>query len=409
MLGIWPENRQQAQLLRFLRDDGPCSRAELGDAVRLPRARVAAELGRLVQLGLVEAAGLALSRGGRRSSVVRIAQATRFLSVNIGAASLDVAITDGQLQVLARTAEATDLRRGPTAVIGQALEIANKLRSGCGGARFAGAGIGVPGPVSFRDGVPVNPPFMPRWHRFPVREMFSTELGCAAVIDNDVNVMALGEMHGGVARSFANFLFVKLGAGIGCGIVARGEVYRGSIGCAGDIGHTNVDDQGPLCVCGNLGCLEAFFSGAALTRDAIAAARSGDSGPLAARLAMAGTLTPLDVARAAATGDPVASGMIRDGARRVGQVLSGLVSFFNPGLMVIGGGLAGLGNALLAEIRGVVYRTSPPLATRDMRVVLSELAEQSGLIGAARLISDHVFAAAPVPRYALREQVDEQR
>ncbi|MDG4772304.1 ROK family transcriptional regulator [Solwaraspora sp. WMMD792] len=393
VLGVWPENTHQAQILRLLRD-GPCSRAELGDAVGLSRSKVATELDRMIDRGLVETAGPAASRGGRPSSIVRIAAATRFLSIDIGASTLDVALTDGELQVVARLTERTELRQGPTAVIAQALELVTKLAADSGTTRFTGAGIGVPGPVSFHEGVPVSPPFMPGWHRFPVREMFSTELGCPVLVDNDVNIMALGEKHAGIARSFDDFLFVKIGAGIGAGIVVGGDVYRGANGCAGDIGHTAVDENGPQCLCGNVGCLEAYFGGAALTRDAVAAARAGRSDQLAEQLARIGTLTALDVTRAAAAGDPVAVGMVRDGGRRVGQVLARLVSFFNPGMVVIGGGLAGMGHALLAEIRGVVYRSSLPLATGDMPIVLSELGDQTGLIGATRMISDHVFTAS---------------
>ncbi|MFY1651457.1 ROK family transcriptional regulator [Solwaraspora sp. WMMB762] len=393
VLGVWPENTHQAQILRLLRD-GPCSRAELGEAVGLSRSKVATELDRMIDRGLVETAGPAASRGGRPSSIVRIAAATRFLSIDIGASTLDVALTDGELQVVARMTERTELRQGPTTVIAQALELVTKLAADSGTTRFTGAGIGVPGPVSFHEGVPVSPPFMPGWHRFPVREMFSTELGCPVLVDNDVNIMALGEKHAGIARSFDDFLFVKIGAGIGAGIVVDGDVYRGANGCAGDIGHTAVDENGPQCLCGNVGCLEAYFGGAALTRDAVAAARAGRSDQLAEQLARIGTLTALDVTRAAAAGDPVAVGMVRDGGRRVGQVLARLVSFFNPGMVVIGGGLAGMGHALLAEIRGVVYRSSLPLATGDMPIVLSELGDQTGLIGATRMISDHVFTAS---------------
>ena len=110
---------------------------------------------------------------------------------------------------------------------------------------FVGAGAGVPGPVSFREGVPVSPPIMPGWNHFPVRETLAAELGCPVLVDNDVNIMALGEKHAGLARSVDDFLFVKIGTGIGCGIVVAGEVYRGVSGSAGDIGHIRVDDNGP--------------------------------------------------------------------------------------------------------------------------------------------------------------------
>ncbi len=392
MTVVRPENSQQARLLRLLRDSGPRSRAQLGDAVELSRSRLAVELERLEGLGLVETAGPAASRGGRRSSIVRIARSTRFLGVDIGATSIDVAVTDGELRVLSHEAEPIDIRQGPEVVLRRTLELVGKLRAGDVSPGFVGAGAGVPGPVSFREGVPVSPPIMPGWNRFPVRETLAAELGCPVLVDNDVNIMAMGEKHAGIAKSVDDFLFVKIGTGIGCGIVVGGEVYRGVSGSAGDIGHIRVDDDGPICMCGNTGCLEAFFGGAALSRDALGAARSKRSEELARRLADVGTLTAADVADAAAAGDPVAVGMIRDGGRWVGQVLAGLVSFFNPGLVVIGGGVAGIGHILLAEIRGVVYRRSLPLATGNMPIALSELGGEAGVIGAARLISDHVFA-----------------
>ena len=393
MAVVRPENAQQARLLRMLRDDGPRSRAELGDAVELSRSRLAVELERLDGLGLVETAGLAASRGGRRSSIVRIARHTRFLGIDVGATSIDVAVTDGELRVISHLAEPIDIRQGPEVVLGRALELVGKLRAGDVSPGFVGAGAGVPGPVSFREGVPVSPPIMPGWNHFPVRETLAAELGCPVQVDNDVNIMALGEKHSGLARSVDDFLFVKIGTGIGCGIVVGCEVYRGVSGSAGDIGHIRVADDGPICMCGNTGCLEAFFGGAALARDALVAARSGRSEELARQLARGGTLTAVDVANAAAAGDPVAVSMVRDGGRRVGQVLAGLVSFFNPGLVVIGGGVAGIGHALLAEIRSVVYRRSLPLATGNMPIVLSELDGAAGVVGAARLVSDHVFSS----------------
>ena len=392
MAVIRPDNAQQARLLRMLRDDGSRSRIELGYATQLSRSRLAAELERLGELQWVETAGLAASTGGRPSSIVRIARHTRFLGIDIGASSVDVAVTDGELRVLSHVSEPMDVRRGPEAVIGRALELIGKLRGDDIAPGLVGAGVGVPGPVSFAKGVPVSPPLMPGWDHFPVRETFSAELGCPVLVDNDVNVMALGEKHAGTAKWVDDFLFVKIGTGIGCGIVLGGEVYRGVSGSAGDIGHIRVDDNGPLCQCGKAGCLEAFFGGAALARDALDAARSQRSEELARLLERTGTLTAADVAAAAAAGDPVAVDMVCEGGRRVGQVLAGLVRFFNPGMVVIGGGVAGIGQVLLAEIRSVVYRRALPLATGNMPIVLSELAGQAGVIGAARLTSDHVFS-----------------
>ncbi|MEH0933089.1 ROK family protein [Micromonospora sp. CPCC 205558] len=382
------------RLLRLLRDEGAVSRAELGDRLQMPRPRMLAELDRLVAMGYVAEAGLAASRGGRRSTLVELNPKLRFAAVDLGASSMDVEVVNGRLEPVAHYAEAADIRNGPKVTLQRVNELLHKARVDGAYERLDAVGIGVPGPVSFRDGVPVSPPIMPGWDRFPVRELLSREHGCPAVVDNDVNIMAIGERHGGVAHSVDDFLFVKIGTGIGCGIYLTGEVYRGTDGCAGDIGHIQVDSHGPMCSCGNIGCLEALFSGAALAKDAAAAARSGTSPALAERLALRGVVTALDVAEGAVEGDVTCIQLIRDGGRRVGGVLAGLVSFTNPSMIVIGGGLAQLGHILLAEIRSVVYRRSLPLATGNLPVVLSELGGRAGVTGAAVLASDVAFGEA---------------
>ncbi|WP_189035844.1 ROK family transcriptional regulator [Streptomyces daqingensis] len=389
-----PANPHQARLLRLLRDGGPNSRAELGDQVDLSRSKLAVEIDRLLETGLVVADGLAASRGGRRSHNVRLTPQLRFLGVDIGATSVDVAVTNPELEILGHLNQPMDVREGPVAVFDQVLAMVAKLRDSGVAEGFDGAGIGVPGPVRFPEGVPVAPPIMPGWDGFPVREALSQELGCPVMVDNDVNLIAMGEMQAGVARSVRDFFCVKIGTGIGCGVVAGGEVHRGTTGSAGDIGHIQVEPEGRPCPCGNRGCLEAYFGGSALARDAENAAREGLSAELAARLESAGRLTAEDVAAAASAGDGTSLDLIRDGGARVGQVIAGLVSFFNPGLVVIGGGVTGLGHTLLASIRTQVYRQSLPLATGNLPIVLGELGPAAGVTGAARLISDHLFSPA---------------
>jgi glucokinase-like ROK family protein len=381
------------RLLCLLRDRGPLSRAELAARLGEPRARVLGEIAALVSGGLVREAGPAASRGGRRSTLVELHADLRFAAIDLGASSIDVEITDGRLEPLAAYAEAADIRSGPKVVLHRVSEILAKLQAEGSYQRLRAIGIGVPGPVSFRDGVPVSPPIMPGWDRYPVRDLLGREYGCPVVVDNDVNIMAIGERHGGVARSLANLLFIKLGTGIGCGIYLGGEVYRGTDGCAGDIGHMQIDENGQECACGNTGCLEAVFSGTALARDAAAAARSGASLALAQRLAEKGAVDARDVADGAAAGDATCTRLIRDGGHQLGIVLAGLVSFANPSMIVIGGGLAGLGHVLLAEIRSVVYRRSLPLATGNLPIVLSELGARAGVVGAAVLASDLAYGS----------------
>lgn len=382
----------QARLLAQLRDEGALSKAQLADRLEVSRTTVAAEVARLVELGLAQEVGPAASRGGRRSTLVDLAEDIRFVGISIGATGISVGVTDGRLSVLNTRHRDCDIKQGPEVVLAVALELVREVLDEVGVDQPMGAGVGVPGPVDFHRGVSVSPPIMPGWDGYPVRDAVSRELGCPVVLDNDVNVLAVGEQHAGVAKGAKDFLFVKIGTGIGCGIVIDGELYRGVDGCAGDIGHIRVEDFGPTCACGNTGCLEAFSGGAALARDATAAARAGRSPALAALLEEKGELTAADVGYAVSQGDAQAVQLIRESGRHIGQVLAGLVSFFNPGLIVIGGRVTGLGHALLAEVRGVTYRRSLPLATGSLPIVLSELGDEGGVVGAARLISESVYA-----------------
>jgi glucokinase-like ROK family protein len=393
--GVRPENEHQARLVRLLRDVGQLSRAALGEAVELSRSKLAVEIDRLIELALLEPAGLAASRGGRRSSIVGVRADIRFLAIDVGGGSMTVAVADGQLEILWRGSAPVGARHGPAAVLAKALDLICEAHSADMLPRLLGVGVALPGPVDHASGTLRSSPALPGWHLYPIRDKIAAEMGCPVAIENGVNLMALGESHAGVAKSVSDYLFLKIGASIGCAIVTGGEIYRGANGSAGNIGHMRVADSGPTCSCGNIGCLEAFVSGYALARDGVLAAESGQSPPLAARLAQAGTVTARDVADAAATGDLVAHGLIREAAHRIGEALVGMVSFVNPGLVVIGGGVASIGHSLLAEVRSIVYRRSAPQSTGNMPILLAELGDEAGLVGAVRLISDEIFAPLP--------------
>lgn len=386
----------QGALLRLLRDEGPASRAALVDAVGIGRSRLSVELDQLMDAGLVEDSGQRVSRGGRPSPQVALSAELRFVGIDLGATSVTVGVSDSRLEIIEIVEEACDVREGPGPVLGRVDALMAELLSSTGTTAPAAIGMGVPGPVSFREGVPVSPPLMPGWNRYPVRDALARRHGCPVTVDNDVNIMATGERWGGVAKGMDNFLFVKIGTGVGSAPVIAGHVYRGAQGSAGDIGHIRVAD-GPPCACGNDGCLEMVFSGAALGRDAIRAARSGESPALAARLVGAGTVTAVDVGLAAQEGDATAIALVKGGGRRLGGVLAELVNFMNPSLVVIAGGVARLGHPLLAEIRQTVYRQSTPLATSNLPIVLSELGDSAGVVGAVVTASDELFLPAEEP------------
>ena len=372
------------------------SRSELVERTGLGRAIVARRVGDLIDRGLVTEGNVGPSTGGRppRQLAFR-ATAGHLLVADLGATSLDVAVTTLDGRILGHHDEPARIEDGPEAcldrvdvlfasLLGTTKEIPGRLW---------GIGIGVPGPVEFGAGRPISPPIMPGWDGYPIRERFAARYDAPVWVDNDVNVLALGEWRSGVAAGHDNVVVVKVGTGVGAGIISDGRLHRGAQGSAGDVGHIQVaDDQDVVCRCGNTGCLEAYAGGAALGRAGEAAARDGRSARLATALDQRGTVTAEDVARAASFGDPVAVAMLQAAGRRVGSMLASVVNFFNPSLIVIGGGVANSPDLFLAAIRESIYRRSLPLATRDLRIAHSSLGGLAGVIGASSMVVDQLFS-----------------
>jgi len=246
--------------------------------------------------------------------------------------------------------------------------------------------------------VPVSPPVMPGWDHFPAASVLAERFRCPVFLDNDVNVMALGERDRGAAQDVPDFMFVKIGTGIGCGLVVRGEIYRGAKGAAGDIGHIGLDGDPTACRCGNRGCLEAVAGGEGLEATAQAAARDGSSTFLAERARRGEPLDAAAVANGAAAGDEFCNRALMESGTKVGGVLAKLVNFFNPSLIVVGGGVALSGERYIASIREAVYRRSTPLATSDLVVKKAALGEDGGVVGAATLVLDEVLSHRNLPR-----------
>jgi predicted NBD/HSP70 family sugar kinase len=237
------------------------------------------------------------------------------------------------------------------------------------------------------------------WENFPIRRFLNERLPSAfVVVDNDVNIMALGEQRAGDGAGVDHFIYVKIGTGIGAGIISNGKIHRGSDGCAGDIGHICVDKQGPVCRCGNQGCLEAMAAGPAIAEKATQAAGSGSS-PLLRKMSEAngGILGPEDVNAACREGDEAALEIIRASGQMIGEVLAGLVNFFNPSHVFVGGGIANFGNHLLVAIRRAALRRSLPLATTHLSINFSRAGSNAGMIGAIALVQEYLFMVEDDP------------
>ncbi|GAB3852580.1 ROK family transcriptional regulator [Nocardioides maradonensis] len=391
-------------LLGHVRADGAITRSALAHRAGLGRAAVTQRVNHLIDLGLVEDGEMASSTGGRAAREVRFrAEVGRILVAEFGATSLSVAITDLSCGTLRHEREeALDIDAGPEVCLARAEALFDEVLAadGPGHGPVWGIGIGVPGPVEFATGLPISPPIMPGWDGYPIRERFQERYDAPVWVDNEVNLMALGELRAGLAVGQHQALFVKVGTGIGAGLISNGVLHRGEQGCAGDVGHiAAVHDEAVLCRCGNRGCLEAFAGGAALARLGGEAARDGRSTFLAGRLAANGEVTAVDVADGAHSGDPVSNALLVRAGNLIGETLATVVNFFNPSLILIGGGVADSGDLFLASIREAIYRRALPLATRDLRLGKAVLGKRSGTTGAAYMVSDQLFSRALLERW----------
>ncbi|MDP9043552.1 MAG: ROK family protein [Pseudomonadota bacterium] len=360
-----------------------------------PRDALARRLGRsrthsnavvagLIEQGWLEKSGERESSGGRRAETVRIADALGVvLCIDLGATSLGVAVLGVDLRVLARHDEPIDVRAGPGIVLSRMRVLMRELLGRCKlkPRQVVAIGVGVPGPVDFPKGQLVEPPLMPLWDSFSIRDDLGADYEAPVWVDNDVNLMALAESWR-LQGALPNFLVLKVGTGIGCGVICQGRVYRGANGSAGDVGHICVDPAGPRCHCGNVGCVEIMAGGPAISRDATLAAHSGKSPMLAQRLGEAGQLTPEDVGQASRAGDAAANQIVQRAGTLIGQMLASVVNFFNPSHVFVGGGLTQIGPLFLASLRQCVYQRSLALSTRHLEMGYLPLGDQAGLIGA---------------------------
>ena len=393
------ESEQESWILSILRQEGALSRAELASRTGLSRSALEARLKWLEDRCLIEEVGPGTSSGGRRPMLLRFAKDSGYVvAVDLGATSVDVAVTNLNAEIMIHLYEETDVCRGPEPVLAQIRGLIENgiAQAGIDRSQVKGIGMGIPGPVEFRSGTPVSPPIMPGWDRFPLRQYFEDGFGWPVFVDNDVNIMALGERWAGLGQRVDNFFFVKIGTGIGCGIICRGQIYRGADGCAGDIGHIAVVNSDVVCRCGNAGCLEAVAGGAALGRVLEQAVKSGRY-PLVSDLpARKDCFTAADLGTLLERGDPFAVDLVRRAGSTIGLALAGLVNFYNPSLVVIGGGVSKLGYLLLASVREGIYHRSLPLATRNLIIQKSALGDDAGVTGAAAMVLGELFRLTPV-------------
>ena len=366
------------QLLHLIRSGSALTRGDLVRQSGLGRSTVSQRVDRMLADGLIRDRGEAAT-GGRPAALLEFnPRAGVVLVADLGATHARLAVTDLSGQPLAQRPIEADIASGPEPILGTVESIFDEMLDVAtgGGLVLRGIGVGVPGPVEFAAGRAVVPPIMPGWDGYPIRDRLSDRFGVPALVDNDVNIMAVGE-HWMLETPVEDLLFLKVGTGIGSGLILGGHIHRGAQGTAGDLGHIRVGSDA-LCRCGNTGCLEAQAGGAALAAELAAAGYS--------------TTNSRDVIELTRSGNRDAVMAVRRAGRLIGEVLAATVNLLNPAVIMVGGDLALAGEHLIAGIRENVYRRSTALSTSRLQILTSRLGDRAGITGAAAMAIEHLLA-----------------
>ncbi|MCA2186616.1 ROK family transcriptional regulator [Nonomuraea cavernae] len=367
------------EVLRLIRTGEAVTRADLGRVTGLSRPAVQLRVAELLERGLVVERADAPSTGGRPPVRLEFDAAGGLVLVAaLGASRTRVAVCDLAGRELAGRDFAIDVEQGPDVVLPLLMDTWDDLLGDRPRSMVKGVGMGVPATVEFAEGRAESARVMASWTGVVIPPMVRERFPVPVLVDNDVNVLAIGE-HRGVYPELGDLMFVKVSTRIGAGVVAGGEILRGAMGAAGEIGHIPVrDGGGVLCRCGNVDCVDSVASGTALLRDLRAAGKDVKS---------VGDVTALVRA-----GDAETMAMVREAGRRIGEVLAGAVNILNPSVLVLGGDVAEAFGPLVSSIREVVYRRSTALATRRLRIEPSRLGAGAGITGCAVMVLDHVLS-----------------
>ncbi|HQY98981.1 MAG TPA: ROK family transcriptional regulator [Propionicimonas sp.] len=368
-------------ILEILRDGSPRTKRDLAVLTGQARTTVAQRLAVLVAAGLVRETAHAAATGGRPSAAFEFdGDNLIVLAVDLGANHATYGVTNLAGVVLAHATDACRVSDGPQVIMARVFERLEQLReqAGVSDVGVMAVGIGLPGPVEQYSGRPTSPPIMPGWDGYDVRQIVSERFGCPVFVDNDANVLALGEWL--VAwPDVQDLVFVKVATGIGAGIVSGGRLLHGAEGAAGDLGHVySAAAEGRYCRCGNRGCLESLAGGMSI------AATLTEQGVPAS--------SPADIVRLVRQGNLETVRSLREAGRALGEVLAACTALLNPRVIVIGGEIVEVGEPLLAGVRESVYSRALPLASRNLRVAVAKAGALGGVIGASRMAIEAVFS-----------------
>ncbi|MBG0822385.1 ROK family transcriptional regulator [Planomonospora sp. ID91781] len=372
------------EVLRLIRTGEAVTRADIGRVTGLSRPAVSLRVTELLDRRLIVEDNEGPSTGGRPPTRLAFNAAGGVVLVaSLGASRAQIAVCDLAAGELARADLAVDVEEGPDVVLPLVMRTWEELLGDRPASLIRAVGLGVPATVEFAARRTESARIMASWTGVAIPPIIAERFPVPVFLDNDVNVIAIGEHRAVYAGQADDLLFIKVSTRIGSGVIAGGEILRGALGAAGEIGHIPVrDGGGVLCRCGNTDCLDSVASATAILR----------------RLRSRGyeVKTLADVVALVRGGDAETMTVIRDAARMLGEVVASAVNILNPAVVVLGGDVAETFQPLVSGVREVVYRRSTALSTRNLRIERSRLGPGAGIVGCAHMVLDHVLSPEAV-------------
>ena len=320
-----------------------------------------------------------------------------FAGADIGGTKIELVVVDAELRVVASAKCPTPQQGGPRAIVDAVVALIDSARTDAALSPVSGVGVGMPGSVSPEGTVSRSPNLRVWTATFPLAAALEERLNVRAAIDNDVRAGLRGEFRAGAAKRFSNVLGVWFGTGVGGALILDGQLRRGPRGAAGEIGHAVFRPEGRPCNCGRRGCLEAYAGRGSMERRAREKVDRGEKSELFTLMKKAGRtrLTSSVIARALDHGDKLANNLINDAVRAAGPVLASVVNVVDVEAVIIGGGLGSrLGQPFARRIDTAMQPHLLHGGSRGVKVISSELGDQSGAVGAAALVMESIAAAA---------------
>jgi len=393
------ETEKARQITDIIRLRGPISQTQIAQITGIGVSTISNNVKTLLRTGWIrENCRVSIKKIGRPHLLLAVDPNAAFaIGIDVGAQNLRVGLVNLAGEILSSISERTQPEKGPEDILRRVKKITHQIiaSSSIEPEKIDGIGFGLSGMIDPKEGICLLCPNLPGWDGIPVRKIFSEEFKMDVLFDDSVPMMALAEKRYGLGRNVDDFVYISLGVGIGCAIFIQGVLYRGHANLAGEFGHITVEAKGPLCRCGNLGCLEALASANAIIQRAKGSVQSGVYSSLSDKIDEVYRNDDVKaIAQAAEEGDKSAFEILDRTGMYIGIGIAMLINILNPSMVILGGGIARSGEVLLSSINQTVRKQALGIISRTVSIQKGQIKEYAGVIGGATAIFDRIFASA---------------